>query len=336
MRTLQFWAFFLAALASMSLGLEVERLQAAGAGSLASSDSIDPSESSATASLVRAGSKAVPDAPGARNPAPRSLGSPRSLASDGAGADGDATSAAAAPPGVGAAAGIDWGQWARALPMAFPPSWQPLSTRELWSMMSPGSRAWFESAGRAQIHETVWVSGVLPVLASPPAIWLAALSVLVFLAARMRAGQQVPTPAGVRSFVRFGALVLAGIGFATLGADLFRAGGEWETRSLLELWSSLHPQSLLEWGQATWLSNLLDWPAWLGLAGVGGGLAYLTRPRPDLVMYAVPQAAVGPARFVDVSRTLAYLDSLRSWPPRGRRRRDAIPDRELADPRHFD
>jgi len=51
-------------------------------------------------------------------------------------------------------------------------------------------------------------------------------------------------------------------------------------------------------------------------------------------MYTVPaQAQMG---LVDVSRTLAYLDSMRTWSARGHKRPRVAPEHDLVDPRHLD
>jgi len=299
MRTLQFWAFLFGALACMSVGLEVERVRELLPKATGATPAVEAARRSEAAPAVAATTKDAPK--------------------------------------VGVDAAIDWGSWVRMLPLELPVSWEPLRTREVWERMAPTSLGWFEALGGEQIHDGVWKSVFLPTLRTPPAVWLTLLALLSLLLARLRTGQQVPSPGGLRTVIRLSALGVAALGFITLGADLYRSGGAWQTRSIVELWALLDPSSLERFGASPWISGVLAWPAWLGLALLGGVAAYLTRPRPDLVMYPYPPPGnTGPIRFIDVSRTLSYLDSMRSW-PRGRRGRGRgeIEESEAVDPRHL-
>lgn len=260
MRVFRIWAYVFAALASMSVGVEVERFLSA-----------EQTPVQAPASSL------LPEVSGAEK--------------------------SASTPSM----------FSQAL------DWEPLSTRALWEALSPGTLEWFETVGPEQVHDGVWNSAVVPLLGWPPAFWLAALSIVSFLLARLRSGQQLPSPGGLRSGVRWIGLLLAGVGFGVIGADLYQTGGAWDPRPLGDLWKSVHPDSFAAWQQDFWFEDALGWPAWIVLVGVGALLAFLARPRPSVLMYPYPPGVV-PARGVDLSRTLAYLDSVRSWPPGSRKR----------------
>ena len=198
--------------------------------------------------------------------------------------------------------------------------WQPLSTEALWQQIEPTSLDWLQTAGPEYVHENVWSTVFVTLLELPPAAWLGGIALVLLVLARLRVGQPLPSPGGLRSLVRVGGLALAGVGFGLVGADLFQAAGAWAPRPVEALWSAVDAGSLEGWGRESFLAATLQWPAWLALVALGSVLAFLARPRMGLAMYPyLPPGTVVRPRYIDLTRTKAYLDSMRSWPPRSRR-----------------
>lgn len=120
--------------------------------------------------------------------------------------------------------------------------------------------------------------------------------------ARVRSGPRPPLGAA-----RALAVCLAALGLGCLGADLVHGG----MRTLAQHWSALHAESF-ERLVANGFGPALRWPP-AGLSFLGFAFAWRGQ-RP----VAAPRHAAQ-LRRVDVSKTLAYLESLREWPQGGRK-----------------